>query len=86
MRLTISPTNLAFELIIQENFNSNEVSWTNFNAYKIILNWQPGMNKAYWTLCHTIQGVIASVIPKSDERKARLEINYEHVHSLNCTT
>ena len=36
--MKISPTNLVFELIIQNNFYSNEAGWANLNAYKRIFN------------------------------------------------
>ena len=32
--IKISPINFVFELIIQKDFYSNEVSWDNLNAYK----------------------------------------------------
>ena len=40
--IKISPSNLVFELIIQNNcYVSNKVSWANLNANKVILSWQP---------------------------------------------
>ena len=32
--IKINPINFVFELIIQNDFYSNEVSWANLNAYK----------------------------------------------------
>ena len=56
--IQISPTNLAFFLVDnpKEFLLSKEVSWANFNAYKIILNWQLFMHRVYGSTSLSLSG------------------------------